>query len=558
MAFSSQAFRAPSLTSKPKLGKKTVSSSVFRGTNQAVGSSTTIKVPKGMGYGSISRGGVVKPEDLKQDNTPLEKTLVETNSILVEIQNQLSLDFAYRIAKEKEETKKLKVESDKKKKSAAERGAEAVKGAGKAIENVGGKILAPAKSIFDKIKDFLLTLFTGFIVNQGLKWLNENEGVITSIFQFLQDHWKKILVLIGGVLVFKVVRKIIKIFKAVKAVAKFLKSGIKGLFNIFKKGGRVMGAMRGALKGGQGVKGALKAGQTASKRFGAQAAKTAAKKAATKTALKAGAKGLGKAVLKKIPLIGLGAGILFGAQRALAGDFVGAGLELASGAAGTVPGLGTAASVAIDAALVAKDVGAFDGVGKDGVVKGDDVGDKDTVDTKLTVGETVVPKKASEDKNIKPFLNDIINNEGALFKAMDTSFKMQEQNILMFGEINEKFDNVLESFEKIIDGMKSGSGGLTSSGGGGGSNMSASTAASSISPPTSGGGSDPSNKLAPPSKSSEGKMTTLPMIPSKTPQSINMDDSTNQNGDSVPIIGAEDPDNFYIEFMKSQFGIFGA
>ena len=260
--------------------------------------------------------------------------------------------------------------------------------------------------------------------------------------------------------------------------------------------------------------------------------------------------------MKKIPLIGLGAGILFGAQRALAGDFVGAGMELASGAAGTVPGLGTAASVAIDAALVAKDVGAFDGVGEDGVVKGDDVGDKDTVDTKLTVGETVVPRKASEDKNIKPFLNDIINNEGALFKAMDTSFKMQEQNILMFGQINEKFDNVLESFEKIIDGMKSGSGGLTSSGGG--SNTSASTAASSISPPTTGGGSDPSNKLAPPSKSSEGKMTTLPMIPSKTPQSINMDDSTNQNGDSVPIIGAEDPDNFYIEFMKSQFGIFGA
>ena len=51
---------------------------------------------------------------------------------------------------------------------------------------------------------------------------------------------------------------------------------------------------------------------------------------------------------------------MFAAQRAMAGDFAGAAMELASGAASTVPGLGTAASVAIDAALIAKDVGVFD------------------------------------------------------------------------------------------------------------------------------------------------------------------------------------------------------
>ena len=40
----------------------------------------------------------------------------------------------------------------------------------------------------------------------------------------------------------------------------------------------------------------------------------------------------------------------------MAGDFVGAGLELASGAASTVPGIGTAGSVGIDAALAARDM----------------------------------------------------------------------------------------------------------------------------------------------------------------------------------------------------------
>lgn len=80
-------------------------------------------------------------------------------------------------------------------------------------------------------------------------------------------------------------------------------------------------------------------------------------KAGTKGAAKIGAKALGKGLLKKIPLLGLGAGALFAAERAMAGDFAGAGLELASGAASTVPGFGTAASVGIDAALAGRDMG---------------------------------------------------------------------------------------------------------------------------------------------------------------------------------------------------------
>jgi hypothetical protein len=65
--------------------------------------------------------------------------------------------------------------------------------------------------------------------------------------------------------------------------------------------------------------------------------------------------------LKKIPGVGLVAGGVFAAQRAMAGDWTGAGLELASGAAGTIPGVGTAASVGLDAALAARDMGALGG-----------------------------------------------------------------------------------------------------------------------------------------------------------------------------------------------------
>ncbi len=50
------------------------------------------------------------------------------------------------------------------------------------------------------------------------------------------------------------------------------------------------------------------------------------------------------------------AGIGFGLQRAMKGDLVGAAMELASGGASLIPGFGTAASVAIDAASVARDI----------------------------------------------------------------------------------------------------------------------------------------------------------------------------------------------------------
>ena len=77
-------------------------------------------------------------------------------------------------------------------------------------------------------------------------------------------------------------------------------------------------------------------------------------------ARRAGVK-LGGAVLlrglKKIPFLGALMGIGFGAQRAMRGDLLGAGMEVASGVASILPGAGTAASLGIDAALVARDMG---------------------------------------------------------------------------------------------------------------------------------------------------------------------------------------------------------
>ena len=75
-----------------------------------------------------------------------------------------------------------------------------------------------------------------------------------------------------------------------------------------------------------------------------------------KQVAKATAKATTKGLIKKIPIIGAIAGLGFGVSRALGGDFIGAGMEVSSGLASVIPGGGTAASIGIDATLLARDV----------------------------------------------------------------------------------------------------------------------------------------------------------------------------------------------------------
>ncbi len=79
---------------------------------------------------------------------------------------------------------------------------------------------------------------------------------------------------------------------------------------------------------------------------------TTGTKTAGKTAAKAGA----KSIWKKIPVIAGIAGIVFGIQRALEGDLLGAGMEITSGLLGAT-GKGAPLSFALDSYLLARDLG---------------------------------------------------------------------------------------------------------------------------------------------------------------------------------------------------------
>lgn len=84
------------------------------------------------------------------------------------------------------------------------------------------------------------------------------------------------------------------------------------------------------------------------KKYAKKAVKKALKKAVKKILVKSLPKFTAKCAAKKIPVAGLIAGGLFGAGKLLCGDWKGACMEVSSGAASTIPGVGTAASVSID------------------------------------------------------------------------------------------------------------------------------------------------------------------------------------------------------------------
>ena len=81
-----------------------------------------------------------------------------------------------------------------------------------------------------------------------------------------------------------------------------------------------------------------------------------ASKVATKTAAKVGGKAVMKSIVKKIPFVSVVAGVGFGIERCLKGEWAQAGGEVLSGVLGCFPGVGTAASVAVDAGLMASDI----------------------------------------------------------------------------------------------------------------------------------------------------------------------------------------------------------
>tara|TARA_R110001583_G_scaffold57174_2_gene171687 strand:- start:266 stop:1798 length:1533 start_codon:yes stop_codon:yes gene_type:complete len=215
-------------------------------------------------------------------------------------------------------------------------------------------IVALAMTVWTLFKDKIKEIWDNIKTKLG-EWFDKFPSIFKAALRLA------IPILKG---VFKIALKILLaplklITSAVKGVGTILKgvwTTIKGLAKLIFT--PIVAVVKGVITAVKGVIGGVgklfgKSVATGTTKLAAKAAEAAAKK---KAASKGVGKAVGKSLLKKIPGVGLIAGLGFGIMRAAKGDFAGAAMEFASGAASTVPGIGTAASIGIDAALIARDI----------------------------------------------------------------------------------------------------------------------------------------------------------------------------------------------------------
>ena len=190
---------------------------------------------------------------LTPSGTPVSQTLVETNNILQEIQKQLALDFAYRIAQEEDEIKNIRKTTSTMK--GGKIGADGAKDTklGGGIGKVFQTVTTPIKGVFSRILGFFGWLAAGFVVNKGLKWLSDNSGRVDKIVNIVSKHWKLIAGLVIGGIIFNTVSNLLGTVVM-----------LRGAFNILKNIGGLpfRGRSTGTTGGGTTGGGNLKKGLT--------------------------------------------------------------------------------------------------------------------------------------------------------------------------------------------------------------------------------------------------------------------------------------------------------
>ena len=355
-------------------------------------SSTTV----GGAFGGMKGGAIVKQDRLFK----VEQEIGEANKSLVEIRSILEKDFERKIEQDKDEIADLQASSNKAKLKKEEKSLES-KNLGDKIKGNAEKALSPVKGMKDKLIELLVAMSAGFLGNAAFEFLKAPgvRDAWKSISKFLIKQFKWVSATIAAFFGFtKPLRKLIVgfykgYFKVLKFIWKNIFKFVKSLFGLPKRIGKVfkgIGAkikniaskvadigktigsiiekVKNFLKGGVGKvlgfgKNLFKKGKNLVKTTSSivkSSAKNIVKssgKNVAKTTVKATGKGAGKSILKKIPFVGLGLGAAFAVDRLRGGDWAGALMELGSGAASMIPGVGTAISTGLDLALIAKDIG---------------------------------------------------------------------------------------------------------------------------------------------------------------------------------------------------------
>jgi len=204
-----------------------------------------------------------------------DEQLIETNKILEDIGNALALDFSQRITQEKKDIKLIRDTEAKRKRDAKEAAIEGSRKIGKKGTGIFNKLTAPVTSVFGKIREFFGLILNNLIAQSAIKWLQDPKN-LKKLQGVLNFTFKVLPILIGGVLVYKIVKWGRRLWKVGKVIGGVLRTLINIVRRVPKKG------LQSLLKRG------------AISLFGRQAVKQGAKQT-----LMGGA----KSIVKRAPLI---------------------------------------------------------------------------------------------------------------------------------------------------------------------------------------------------------------------------------------------------------------
>ncbi len=157
------------------------------------------------------------------DNSKLD----EINSILLDIGDVISLDFANRIAENKEDISDTRKEKSKGKFERAESGIEKQKQrkVGNIFTKTASKAASPISGIFGKLLALGGILGTGIMANAAFDWLRnkENQEKMSTFFKIVKKNWKWMLgtagILIGAAIVLKTIAAITVIGGVLAAIS---------------------------------------------------------------------------------------------------------------------------------------------------------------------------------------------------------------------------------------------------------------------------------------------------------------------------------------------------
>ena len=207
------------------------------------------------------------------------------------------------------------------------------------LENSQAEAAVAREKEMQKMRDQLLATISQFTVTfmpDIMKAIKLFSDSLTAMTRYASTHaetvktWTQIIVIAWGVM---------KAFNAIVATIR----AVEAMRGTLGTPGRPMYVK--SMDGGLGAAGGTGAGTA---KAGAGAAGAGAK---------AGGKALvGKALGKVLPGVGLAFGAYDSYSRVKEGDYLGGGIAAASGVASVIPGLGTAAALALDAVNVGRDL----------------------------------------------------------------------------------------------------------------------------------------------------------------------------------------------------------